>query len=39
LFALVARAQEQGLDPEAELRRAAREYRTRVEGWEQTPPE
>jgi XTP/dITP diphosphohydrolase len=39
LFALVARAQEQGLDPEAELRRAARDYRARVETWEQTPPE
>jgi XTP/dITP diphosphohydrolase len=36
LFALVARAQEQGLDPEAELRTAARHYRTRVQEWEQT---
>jgi XTP/dITP diphosphohydrolase len=37
LFALVSRAGEQGLDPEAELRRAAREYRARVESWEQPP--
>ncbi|MGI8330604.1 MazG family protein [Actinomadura scrupuli] len=39
LFALVARAQEQGLDPEAELRRVARDYRARVETWEQAPPD
>ncbi|MEW9529039.1 MazG family protein [Microbispora sp. NPDC049125] len=34
LFALVRQAQEEGLDPEAELRAAAREYRRRVEEWE-----
>jgi XTP/dITP diphosphohydrolase len=39
LFALVTRAQEQGLDPEAELRNAAREFRTRVHAWEQTRPQ
>ena len=35
LFALVARARAAGLDPELELRAAARAYRARVEGWEQ----
>jgi XTP/dITP diphosphohydrolase len=35
LFALVARARAAGLDPELELRAAARAYRTRVEQWEQ----
>jgi NTP pyrophosphatase (non-canonical NTP hydrolase) len=39
LFALVARARERGLDPEAELRKVAREYRARVEDWERTSPE
>jgi XTP/dITP diphosphohydrolase len=34
LFALVARAREAGLDPERELRAAAREYRDRVLAWE-----
>ncbi|GAA0379263.1 nucleoside triphosphate pyrophosphohydrolase [Microbispora corallina] len=34
LFALVRQAQDEGLDPEAELRSAAREYRRRVEEWE-----
>jgi len=35
LFALVARARAAGLDPELELRAAARAYRDRVVGWEQ----
>lgn len=35
LFALVKRAREAGLDPELELRAAAREYRDRVMAWEQ----
>ncbi len=35
LFALVARARAAGLDPEAELRAAARAYRERVVAWEQ----
>jgi len=35
LFALVARARAEGLDPEQELRRAARAYRDRVRAWEQ----
>jgi XTP/dITP diphosphohydrolase len=34
LLDLVARAQEAGLDPELELRAAAREYRDRVRAWE-----
>ncbi|MFI6391359.1 MazG family protein [Nonomuraea sp. NPDC050547] len=34
LFDLVRRAQEAGLDPEAELRGAARDYRERVRNWE-----
>ncbi|MBX6381678.1 MAG: MazG family protein [Microbispora sp.] len=34
LFALVREIQDAGLDPEAELRAAAREYRRRVEEWE-----
>ncbi|GAA2370513.1 nucleoside triphosphate pyrophosphohydrolase [Nonomuraea africana] len=34
LFDLVRRAQEAGLDPEAELRGAAMAYRARVEAWE-----
>ena len=34
LFALVREIQDAGLDPEAELRTAAREYRRRVEHWE-----
>jgi XTP/dITP diphosphohydrolase len=33
LFALVARAREAGLDPELELRAAARSYRERVRRW------
>ncbi|GAA4213033.1 MazG family protein [Microbispora amethystogenes] len=37
LFALVRTVQEDGLDPEAELRAAAREYRRRVERWEAGP--
>jgi XTP/dITP diphosphohydrolase len=36
LFALVARARAAGLDPELELRSAARAYRARVERWEQS---
>lgn len=36
LFALVARARAAGLDPELELRAAARRYRDRVRGWEQS---
>lgn len=35
LFALVAKAREAGLDPELELRAAARAYRSRVRAWEQ----
>ncbi|GGO18178.1 MazG family protein [Microbispora bryophytorum] len=34
LFALVRETQDAGLDPEAELRAAAREYRRRVQQWE-----
>ena len=34
LFALVARARAAGLDPELELRAAARAYRDRVQAWE-----
>jgi XTP/dITP diphosphohydrolase len=34
LFALVARARQAGLDPEMELRAAARAYRDRVRAWE-----
>jgi XTP/dITP diphosphohydrolase len=34
LFLLVARAREAGLDPEMELRAAARRYRDLVRGWE-----
>jgi hypothetical protein len=36
LFRLVARAREQGLDPETELRGAARRYRDRVHAWERS---
>jgi XTP/dITP diphosphohydrolase len=36
LFALVAKARAAGLDPELELRAAARSYRDRVRVWEQT---
>jgi XTP/dITP diphosphohydrolase len=35
LFALVAKARTAGLDPELELRAAARRYRDRVQAWEQ----
>ena len=35
LFALVAAARADGLDPETELRAAARRYTERVRGWEQ----
>jgi len=35
LFALVARARAAGLDPELELRAAARAYRVQVQAWEQ----
>jgi XTP/dITP diphosphohydrolase len=37
LFALVAKARAAGLDPELELRAAARTYRDRVRTWEQSP--
>ena len=37
LFALVARARAAGLDPELELRAAARRYGDRVRAWEQGP--
>jgi XTP/dITP diphosphohydrolase len=36
LFALVAKARGAGLDPELELRAAARVYRDRIQAWEQT---
>jgi len=36
LFRLVARAREAGLDPELELRAAARRYRDRVRAWEKS---
>jgi XTP/dITP diphosphohydrolase len=36
LFRLVARARVAGIDPELELRAAARRYRDRVHGWEQS---
>jgi XTP/dITP diphosphohydrolase len=36
LFALAARARAAGLDPETELRAAARSYRDRVQDWERT---
>jgi XTP/dITP diphosphohydrolase len=36
LFALAAEAQEAGLDPELELRAAARAYRKRVRAWERS---
>ena len=36
LFALVAKARAAGVDPELELRAAARRYRDRVQTWEQT---
>ncbi len=36
LFGLVARARERGLDPEAELRAAARRYRDLVRAWERS---
>jgi XTP/dITP diphosphohydrolase len=38
LFALAARARAAGLDPEQELRAAARAYRERVRDWEQQHP-
>jgi XTP/dITP diphosphohydrolase len=36
IFALVARARAAGLDPELELRAAARAYRERVQAWERS---
>jgi XTP/dITP diphosphohydrolase len=36
LFQLVARARAADLDPELELRAAARRYRDRVQAWEQS---
>jgi XTP/dITP diphosphohydrolase len=38
LFMLVAKAQAAGLDPELELRAAARQYRDRVRAWEREQP-
>jgi XTP/dITP diphosphohydrolase len=38
LFDLVAQARAAGLDPELELRAAARRYRDRVRAWEQAQP-
>jgi XTP/dITP diphosphohydrolase len=38
LFALVARAREAGLDPELELRAAARRYADQVRRWETDAP-
>jgi MazG family protein len=38
LFRLVVRARELGLDPETELRAAARRYRDRVRAWERSGP-
>lgn len=40
LFALVRKARDEDLDPETELRTAAREFRTRVESWSRSanPP-
>ena len=38
LFRLVARARELGLDPETELRAAARRYRDLVHAWERSRP-
>jgi XTP/dITP diphosphohydrolase len=38
LFALVVQAQEAGLDPELELRAAARAYADRVRAWEEDRP-
>jgi XTP/dITP diphosphohydrolase len=37
LFALVRRAREEGIDPESELRTAARAFRARVESWASGP--
>ena len=39
LFALVARAREAGVDPEFELRAAARAYRDQVLAWERDQPQ
>jgi XTP/dITP diphosphohydrolase len=39
LLDLVARAQEAGLDPELELRKAAHAYADRVRAWEAAPPQ
>jgi XTP/dITP diphosphohydrolase len=38
LFRLVARARKRGLDPESELRAAARRYRDLVHSWERSGP-
>ncbi|MDH2428764.1 MazG family protein [Sphaerisporangium sp. TRM90804] len=38
LFDLVRRARAAGIDPEAELRAAARDYRDRVRAWERSRP-
>ena len=37
LFRLAARAREAGLEPEMELRAAARRYLERVRAWERSP--
>jgi XTP/dITP diphosphohydrolase len=37
LFLLVAKAHKEGLDPEMELRAAARRYRDLVRAWERSP--
>jgi XTP/dITP diphosphohydrolase len=39
LFAMVARARAAGIDPELELRAAARRYRDRVHDWERSRPD
>jgi XTP/dITP diphosphohydrolase len=39
LFRLVARARAAGIDPELELRAAARRYRDRVRAWERSRPD
>ena len=38
LFQLVAKARELGLDPEMELRAAARRYRDLIRAWERSRP-
>ena len=38
LFALVAKARAEGIDPEIELRAASRAFRDRVRDWERSTP-